>query len=75
MMRAKMKVTPDAVPHAAELLMHLLTDGRTLLGAERGDTYAETVAGHRLLACRLVDGGVMVREIEDRGRWAAGGME
>lgn len=61
--RAKLKVTVPALPHAYDLLNHLLSDGRAQLGADPGCRYAETVAGHHLLACRLDDGGVMVREV------------
>ncbi len=61
--RARLKTTLSAAPHAAELLTHLLGDGRALLGAEPGSLYAEITNGHRLIAHRLRCGGVDVREV------------
>ena len=60
--RARLKVSASAAPHAADLLTHLLGDGRTLLPSEPGAEYFETIAGHHLIAHRLRCGGVDVRE-------------
>ncbi|MBC7907003.1 MAG: hypothetical protein H7Y60_09700 [Rhodospirillaceae bacterium] len=63
MPRAKMKVSVPALPHATDLLTHLLNDGRTKLGADTGASYGETIAGYNLIAYRLECGGVAVREV------------
>lgn len=61
--RARIKSSAEAAPLAADLLLHLLGDGRTLMGAESGDIYAETIGGHSFIAYRLRCGGVEVREV------------
>ncbi len=58
----RLKTSVPAAPYAADLLIHLLGEGRALLGAEPGAEYAETIAGHRFVAHRLRCGGVDVKE-------------
>lgn len=62
-MRSRIKCSAAAFPHAADLMSEILGNSRGRLGADPGATYAETVAGVRLIAYRLNCGGVEVREI------------
>jgi hypothetical protein len=65
---ARLKVSVQALPHATDLLNHLLGGGRTLLGSDPGARYFETISGHRLVAHRLKCGGIDVREVVEPTR-------
>lgn len=56
------KISAAALDDAFDLLRSLMGPDRTLLGAEPGAVVVETISGHRLVAHRLRDGGIEVRE-------------